>query len=297
MTLKLGVIGLSEGNGHPYSWSAIFNGYDTAAMEECGFPVIPRYLEKQRWPEDAISEAQVTHIWTQDAALSGKVAKASRISQVVQYPEDMIGKVDAILLARDDAETHFQLAAPFIMAGLPIYIDKPICLSLAELDEFYALQKYPGQIFTCTGLHYAREFEMTDAIRAKVGRLRHIHATTPKDWEKYGVHVIEPLLMIAGEQGRLKHHQRWHEDEAVIVNLAWESGFQATVSALGKSACPLGFRLIGETGWHDMQFVDTFSAFKAALFDFVSGVIQRDVRSDPGFVRRVVEVIEAGKKP
>ena len=26
MTLKLGIIGLSEGNGHPYSWSAIFNG-------------------------------------------------------------------------------------------------------------------------------------------------------------------------------------------------------------------------------------------------------------------------------
>jgi len=24
--LKLGVIGMSEGNGHPYSWSAIING-------------------------------------------------------------------------------------------------------------------------------------------------------------------------------------------------------------------------------------------------------------------------------
>ena len=34
MTLKLGVIGLSEGNGHPYSWSAIFNGYDSVEMEK-----------------------------------------------------------------------------------------------------------------------------------------------------------------------------------------------------------------------------------------------------------------------
>ena len=29
--LKLGIIGISNGNGHPYSWSAIFNGYDTTA--------------------------------------------------------------------------------------------------------------------------------------------------------------------------------------------------------------------------------------------------------------------------
>ena len=34
MILNLGVIGLSEGNGHPYSWSAIFNGYDSVEMDE-----------------------------------------------------------------------------------------------------------------------------------------------------------------------------------------------------------------------------------------------------------------------
>ena len=33
--LRLGVVGLSEGNGHPYSWSAIFNGCDMAYMKDC----------------------------------------------------------------------------------------------------------------------------------------------------------------------------------------------------------------------------------------------------------------------
>ena len=293
--MRLGIIGVSPGNGHPYSWSAIFNGYDRVAMEKCGFPVIPRYLEKQSWPEDAISGAKVTHIWTQDTILSEKVAKASLISHIVRRPEEMIGRVDAVLLARDDPETHFEMAEPFIKAGLPIYIDKPICLTLVELDALYALQQYPGQIFTCSGLHYAREFEMTDAIRNKIGGLRYICATTPKDWEKYGIHVIEPLLMIAGDQGSLVHNQNWRQGDAVIVNLLWESGFQATISALGKVACPLGLRVVGESGWHDMQFTDTFSAFKGALVDFVEGVIQRDVRAKPSFVRRVVEVIEVGR--
>ena len=67
--LKLGVIGLSPGNGHPYSWSAIFNGYNPAEMENCGFPVIPRYLELKQFPKDAIAEAAVTHVWAQDKKL------------------------------------------------------------------------------------------------------------------------------------------------------------------------------------------------------------------------------------
>ena len=62
--LRLGVVGLSEGNGHPYSWSAIFNGCDMAYMKDCGFPVIPEYLSKQRFPDDCIPDAHVTHIWT-----------------------------------------------------------------------------------------------------------------------------------------------------------------------------------------------------------------------------------------
>ena len=60
--LKLGIIGISDGNGHPYSWASIFNGYNSELMEECGFPVIPRYLEKQNFPEDTIQNASVTHI-------------------------------------------------------------------------------------------------------------------------------------------------------------------------------------------------------------------------------------------
>ena len=30
--INLGLIGISEGNGHPYSWSAIINGYNEAYL-------------------------------------------------------------------------------------------------------------------------------------------------------------------------------------------------------------------------------------------------------------------------
>lgn len=295
MTLRLGVIGLSVGNGHPYSWSAIFNGYDSLAMEECGFPVIPRYLEKQSWPQDAIREAKVTHIWTQDRKISQHVALAARIENIVNDPKEMIGSIDGLLLARDDAEFHYEMALPFLDAGVPIYIDKPIGLSIAELDRIYEKQRYPGQIFSCSALKYAKEFQFTKDTSRDVGKLQYVDAKVPKDWDKYAVHVIEPLLNLSGDQGKLLSSQRWGYGDKVIVNFLWESGFQATVSTLGATKCPLSLRVMGDRGWCDLEFQDTFFAFKSALKDFVDGINNHDVRSDPVFLRRVVEMIEKGR--
>ena len=43
--IRLAMLGMTEGNGHPYSWSAIFNGYDRDLMtRECPFAGIPQYL-------------------------------------------------------------------------------------------------------------------------------------------------------------------------------------------------------------------------------------------------------------
>ncbi len=61
---RLGIIGLSPGNGHPYSWTAIFNGYNKEKPAQCPFPVIPEYLGQQDPKTMGIEEAYVTHIWT-----------------------------------------------------------------------------------------------------------------------------------------------------------------------------------------------------------------------------------------
>ena len=79
--IKLGIIGISEGNGHPYSWSAIFNGYNANAMALCPFPVISNYLNERDFPSEFLSEkAIVTHIYTQDYNLSKQIAEASKIN-------------------------------------------------------------------------------------------------------------------------------------------------------------------------------------------------------------------------
>ena len=35
--LRIAMLGMIEGNGHPYSWSGIINGYDPIAMAQCPY--------------------------------------------------------------------------------------------------------------------------------------------------------------------------------------------------------------------------------------------------------------------
>jgi len=296
MTIRLGVIGLSEGNGHPYSWAAICNGYSQAHMAACEFPVIPQYLAEQRWPDARIPGVEVTHIWTQDQELSQRVAKASLISQVVSDPAEMLGKIDALLLARDDAENHLAFAMPFLEAGIPVYIDKPIALSLKGLEALYRLQQYDGQIFTCSALRYAKELMLSETDRRRIGRIRHLQATTPKSWEKYAVHIIEPALQIIGEPARIASAQATtFAENGRAVTIRFESGITADFAAFGKDvAAPLSIRVYGELGWHDLVFADAFSAFKTALSEFVEGIRTGTCRSPIEFNRQVVSIIESG---
>ena len=82
--LRLAMLGMIEGNGHPYSWSAIVNGFDPAAMAACPYPAILDYLGKQRVEDVRIPGARVTHIWTDDPADAPKVAAALPLAGVLR---------------------------------------------------------------------------------------------------------------------------------------------------------------------------------------------------------------------
>ncbi len=290
--IKLGVIGMSPGNGHPYSWSAIINGYNKDAMASCPFPVIPDYLGRQNYPDDFIKGAHVTHIWTQDIVMSEEVAKASLIGNIVHEPEDMIGAVDALLIARDDFNSHMRFAEPFLRAGVPVYIDKPIANSVAGAESLYVLEQYEAQIYTCSALRYAKEL---DSVKARAGDIVKIRAVTPKSWALYAIHIVEPIVAVLGA-GMLEITARAENgDGAKVEGLL--HGREMALEATGLSSGKIEFFFEYKDGSQDHVIIgDMFYAFRAALAAFLESVKtkKRAISKDETMTcMRLIEAVSA----
>ena len=294
--IKLGVIGLSDGNGHPYSWSAIINGYNEKYMQECEFTAIPQYLNNQSWPQDFIRGARVTHIWTQDQDISKKIMRASQIKNLALNPEDMIEKIDALLLARDDAENHYHYAIPFLRSGIPVYIDKPLALSMNRAKSLLDSQLYPGQIFTCSALRYAQEFCPTDEKLYGIGRIKRIEAVTPKSWDKYAVHIIEPVLNLLPINSKLNKINRYVNQDSTQLLLRSSCGIDMTFTSLGKRKSPIYIRIYGENDSLYLEFTNPFAAFKMALEEFLSGIRDKTSKINEIALLRIISVIEMGRR-
>lgn len=294
--LRLGILGMSEGNGHPYSWAAIFNGFEPAEMAACPFPSIPSYLAKQRYPDDFLSSARVTQVWTQDQALSKHIAAASRIERVADTPEAMIGSVDAVLLARDDAANHMQYAGPFLDAGIPIYIDKPLAVARRDAEAILTRAGSTAPVFSCSALRYARELQPSPSQLKQCGRIRFVDAIVPGKWNTYAVHVIEPVLahlVVDDEIAETKAHGFGDLRELVVT---WKSGLVTRFSSLGRSASPIGFTIHGENGNLSFALRDSFVAFREALAHFVEVVRGQRPNIPIASTLRVVDLIELGNR-
>ena len=266
--IRLAMLGMIEGNGHPYSWSAIVNGYNPAEMANCPYAGIPVYLGKQALETVRIPGARVTHIWTDDPADAPKVAAASLIEHVVSQPEDVIGQVDAVVIATDDGNDHVRRARPFIEAGLPIFVDKPMATNLADLRQFVQWQRAGKVLLSTSGMRYAPEMRLSEEQRQHLGDLRWITSFTCKTWERYGIHALEAVYPLLGPG--FVSAQTQHQPGSDLVHLRHASGVQVTLAAIHDAYGSFGgVHLYGTKGDDALKLADTYSAFRAQLVAFI----------------------------
>lgn len=268
--IRLAMIGMVDGNGHPYSWSAIINGkYDAEVMADCGYSVIPQYLGAQAEGTLGVPGAKVTHIWCDNPADAEKVAAATYIPTVVERPEDVIGQVDAIIIPTDRGEEHVARAKTFIEAGLPIFIDKPLTDNEDDLRRFVRWQAEGKAILSTSGMRYAKEYAACRDRLSEVGQLRLITNTTPKSWERYGIHALEgvyPFLAPGGWDWVVNSGT----EDANILHIRHRDGVDVVLSAVADMYGGFGYLgLHGTEGSLTTRFEDTFYAFKTQLVAFV----------------------------
>lgn len=269
--IKIGIIGMSKGNAHPYSWSAIINGaYNTEEIDKAGYPGVSRYLEANK-DTIGINGAQVTCVWTQDKQISESIAKTTQIGNVVTSLEDMATQVDAVMLARDDPENHLAMAKPFIDSDVPIFVDKPLAITDEDLQYFSAKNASGKFIMSCSSMRYSNECRAVKQELASLGELELATAVGKKDWIKYGVHLMEALFALLDDPRpvSVKHIGRANKD---IVHIEFENGFQAVLQLFMDITPTFQISLYGQKGWRLIEIKNSYSMFRDNIIEFVKSV-------------------------
>jgi predicted dehydrogenase len=266
--IRLAMLGMIEGNGHPYSWSAIVNGYNPEEMAKCPFPVIPQYLAEVPLNTMHIPGARVTCVWTDDPADAPKVAAASKIENVVARPEDVIGQVDAVIIGTDDGHEHVRRARPFVEAGLPMFVDKPLAINVADLNQFIQWHQAGKVFLSSSNMRYAPEIKQIVRQKAQLGELRWITACTSKTWERYAIHALEAIWPVLGPGFiGVRTESRPGSD---IAYLTHRSGVQVSLAAIYDAVGSYGvLHVFGTKGNLAVTCWDTYTAFRDQLCAFV----------------------------
>ena len=265
------MIGMSPGNAHPYSWSAIINGYFNGdEITKVGYPAVANYLEANK-DTLGISAAKVTHIWTQAKSIFESIAMATQIEYVVNSLEEMLGEVDAVILARDDAEYHFSMSKPFIDAGIPVFIDKPLAVTRKDL-QWFSEQHAKGKCFmSCSSMRYANECRIVKQDLKSLGKLQLVTAVGKKDWLKYGVHMLEAMFALLDDPQPVTV-QHLGEKDKDIVHVGFKNGIQATVHLFMNITGTFQLSVFGELGWKLIDIKNSYSMFRDNIIEFVRSV-------------------------
>ena len=202
---RIGIIG-SE-NSHARAFSQIFNGLDpdTASL----YP-----------------DLQVVAIGGNDRAASEEVARECAIDRITQGPEEMLGHVDAVMVTARDGQFHFPFARPFIEAGLPCFIDKPLANDAGEARALLHLAAEKGvPIVGGSSTKYVADVLAMKAAVASgaLGALRSGSVSAPINLDNpyggfyfYSAHLVEILMTIFGYDPVSVYAQR-HEGRVTAI--------------------------------------------------------------------------------
>tara|TARA_Y100001970_G_C14209143_1_gene845881 strand:- start:902 stop:1843 length:942 start_codon:yes stop_codon:yes gene_type:complete len=291
---KIGIIGTSDGNGHPYSYSAIFNGFDEYYLKKyCKFKLIKEYLPRYCSKKNLIKGAKVTSIWTQNYENSKKISKASLIPNVEKNFKDFIGKVDGVIIARDDVEKHLYFASFFLERNIPIFIDKQIVYSKSQLLIFLKKIKKKRLFMACSGIRYNKKLIYIKKTK-KLNNVKTIHGTSHSNLMTYGHHLLEAVTVLFGTKvksvkslSQSKNHD--------IIQITYYSGLNVILEFIKNLSLPikLDFFSANEKTF-SIHFDDFYFSFKRMLEDFILMIENKNYPIPANEIINISKIILAG---
>jgi len=278
---KIGMVG-GAGIYHARSFSEMFNGYDRKLAAKNNFPL---YSAR-------IKNARVTHLWDEKWKDALLLAKICGIGNVVKKKEDIIGKVDGVIIADDCTMKHQRRAIPFLKAGIPTFIDKPLSPDIKEAESIIELaKKYKAPMMSASALRYAKETEKVREGKDEIGDILTGFAIC-REWQGglvfYGIHAFELLYSIIGPG--IKSVRSVGKKKEDIVIIRYKNGRDFVLAAYEEIAPLFQLNLYGTKGYRLIVAKDADHFYSEMLRHFVTMVETRKV---PIPLEETLEIIKA----
>ncbi|HON93304.1 MAG TPA: Gfo/Idh/MocA family oxidoreductase [Sedimentisphaerales bacterium] len=173
--------------------------------------------------------------------------------EIVGSIEELVQKVDGILLESVDGRPHLAQVRPVIAARKPVFIDKPVAGNLPDAIEIFRLAKEANvPCWSSSSLRFGPGIAGMRNNEA-VGEVMGCDAFSPCSLEEhhpdlywYGVHGVEILFTIMGPGCQTV--QRAQTDKHEVVIGVWKDGRIGTFRGIKAGKADYGAFVYGTKG-------------------------------------------------
>lgn len=221
-----------------------------------------------------------------------RFARENDIPHVCKRLEDMLEHVDAVMVHGVNWDKHIDRAYPFIEAGKPVLIDKPMVGKVRDIYTLLELHAtHQTAVFGGSALRYAQEITMLRSQGDRVGEVSSAVVTGPGDFFAYGIHTAELAQGMVGTGANYVEYVA--ENKSAIIAVTYHNGFVLILQLQQPfqewSAC-----LYSGSGLHTVR-VDPSHIYESFLQNFVDIVNKKETTFSLEAPLEAVKVLIAAK--
>lgn len=192
-------------------------------------------------------DVRVTAIWGTDQEANNVIVNEAGAEFVAQKIEDLLDRVDAVMITSRRGSQHFAQALPFIERKIPLFIDKPFTSDPAEADALMAkIEEFGCPVMggsACKYLPRIKEIkDLVAELREKGefnGASMSFRVVLDSEYDGiyfYAPHLVEMCLAAFGFD--VKNIQAMRTGKNLLVNVQYENdAVSLQFVASGKQSC------------------------------------------------------------
>lgn len=237
--IKVGIVGL---DAHAVPWTQIIHGAKVAPpiSDLRVVAAVPTFSTDIPFSRDNIK---------------ANIAKMRDLGvEICETMDAMLPKVDAVMILSIDGRPHPEQAQAVFATGKPVFIDKPVAASLADIIWIFQQAEASGTpCFSNSSLRYSPGIRNV-AADAGLGRVLGCDAYSNNqsilpghpDLFYYGIHGCEILFTIMGSG--CQSVSRVKAGSADLVTGVWNDGRVGTFRGILQGQTGFGATVFGEKG-------------------------------------------------